>query len=85
MAEFGHIDILVNNAGLIRRDDAIDFSEKDWDDVMNLNIKSVFFMSQAVAKHFIARGNGGKIINIASMLSFGAGSACRLTPRLKAA
>lgn len=50
VAEFGHIDILVNNAGLIRRDDAIDFSEKDWDDVMNLNIKSVFFMSQAAAK-----------------------------------
>lgn len=71
MAEYGHIDILVNNAGLIRREDAIDFTEKDWDDVMNLNIKSVFFMSQAAAKHFIARGNGGKIINIASMLSFG--------------
>ncbi|XPE47819.1 SDR family NAD(P)-dependent oxidoreductase [Shigella flexneri] len=49
VAEFGHIDILVNNAGLIRREDAIDFSEKDWDDVMNLNIKSVFFMSQAAA------------------------------------
>ncbi len=46
MAEFGHIDILVNNAGLIRREDALAFSEKDWDDVMNLNIKSVFFMSR---------------------------------------
>lgn len=56
MAEYGHIDILVNNAGLIRREDAIDFTEKDWDDVMNLNIKSVFFMSQAAAKYFIARG-----------------------------
>ncbi len=55
MTEYGHIDILVNNAGLIRREDAIDFTEKDWDDVMNLNIKSVFFMSQAAAKHFIAR------------------------------
>ncbi len=60
VAEFGHIDILVNNAGLIRREDALEFSEKDWDDVMNLNIKSVFFMSQAAAKHFIAQGNGGK-------------------------
>lgn len=70
VAEFGHIDILVNNAGLIRREDALAFSEKDWDDVMNLNIKSVFFMSQAAAKHFIACGSGGKIINIASMLSF---------------
>ena len=72
-AEWRNIDVLVNNAGLIRRDDAIDFSEKDWDDVMNLNIKSVFFMSQAAAKHFIAQGNGGKIINIASMLSFQGG------------
>ncbi len=63
----------VNNAGLIRREDALEFSEKDWDDVMNLNIKSVFFMSQAAAKHFIAQGNGGKIINIASMLSFRGG------------
>ena len=73
VAAMGRVDILVNNAGLIRRDDAIDFSEKDWDDVMNLNIKSVFFMSQAAAKHFIAQGNGGKIINIASMLSFQGG------------
>lgn len=73
VAEFGHIDILVNNAGLIRRDDAIDFSEKDWDDVMNLNLKSVFFLSQAVARQFVAQGNGGKIINIASMLSFQGG------------
>jgi len=73
VAEFGKIDILVNNAGLIRREDAINFSEQDWDDVMNLNIKSVFFMSQAAAKHFIAQGNGGKIINIASMLSFQGG------------
>lgn len=84
VAEFGHIDILVNNAGLIRREDAINFSERDWDDVMDLNIKSVFFMSQAAAKHFIAQGNGGKIVNIASMLSFGAVSACRLTPPPKA-
>lgn len=73
VAEFGHIDILVNNAGLIRREDAISFSERDWDDVMDLNIKSVFFMSQAAAKHFIAQGKGGKIVNIASMLSFQGG------------
>ncbi|TNL09659.1 2-deoxy-D-gluconate 3-dehydrogenase [Kosakonia cowanii] len=70
---FGHIDILVNNAGLIRRQDAIEFCEKDWDDVMNLNIRTVFFLSQAVARQFIAQGNGGKIINIASMLSFQGG------------
>ncbi|WP_139675034.1 SDR family NAD(P)-dependent oxidoreductase, partial [Pseudomonas sp. F16(2018)] len=47
VTELGRIDILVNNAGIIRRNDAIDFSEQDWDDVMNINIKSVFFMSQA--------------------------------------
>ncbi|EKO3587845.1 2-dehydro-3-deoxy-D-gluconate 5-dehydrogenase KduD [Vibrio metschnikovii] len=73
VTELGHIDILVNNAGIIRRNDAVEFSEKDWDDVMNINIKSVFFMSQAVAKQFIAQGKGGKIVNIASMLSFQGG------------
>ncbi|BES84808.1 2-deoxy-D-gluconate 3-dehydrogenase [Pectobacterium araliae] len=73
VAEFGHVDILVNNAGIIRREDAIEFSEKNWDDVMNLNIKSVFFMSQTVARQFIKQGKGGKIINIASMLSFQGG------------
>lgn len=70
---FGHVDILVNNAGIIRREDAINFTEKDWDDVMDINVKTVFFFSQAVAKQFIAQGNGGKIINIASMLSFQGG------------
>lgn len=69
----GRIDILVNNAGTIRREDALTFSEKDWDEVMNLNLKSVFFLSQAVAKQFMAQGGGGKIINIASMLSFQGG------------
>jgi 2-deoxy-D-gluconate 3-dehydrogenase len=73
VAQYGHIDILVNNAGIIRRQDALEFSEKDWDDVMDLNIKTVFFMSQAVARQFIKQGNGGKIINIASMLSFQGG------------
>jgi 2-dehydro-3-deoxy-D-gluconate 5-dehydrogenase len=72
LAGLGRLDILVNNAGLIRRADAVDFSEKDWDDVMNVNIKSAFFMSQAAGRHFIANG-GGKIINIASMLSFQGG------------
>ena len=69
----GRIDILVNNAGIIRRQDAIDFTEKDWDDVMDVNLKSVFFLSQAVARQLIAQGQGGKIINIASMLSFQGG------------
>ncbi|MBS0970016.1 2-dehydro-3-deoxy-D-gluconate 5-dehydrogenase KduD [Chimaeribacter arupi] len=70
---FGRIDILVNNAGIIRREDALSFTEQDWDDVMNVNIKTVFFLSQAVAHQFIKQGNGGKIINIASMLSFQGG------------
>src|SRR6185312_7807419 len=68
----GRLDILVNNAGLIRRADSVDFTEKDWDDVMNVNIKGAFFMCQAAGKHFIAQGSG-KIINIASMLSFQGG------------
>ena len=63
----GRVDILVNNAGTIRREDALAFTEKDWDEVIDLNLKSVFFLSQAVAKQFIAQGQGGKIINIASM------------------
>lgn len=56
VAEMGRVDILVNNAGTIRREDALAFSEKDWDDVINLNLKSLFFLSQAVAKQFIAQG-----------------------------
>ncbi|MGL6019525.1 MAG: 2-dehydro-3-deoxy-D-gluconate 5-dehydrogenase KduD [Gibbsiella quercinecans] len=73
VTEFGHIDILVNNAGIIRRQDALAFSEQDWDDVINLNAKTVFFLSQLAARQFIAQGQGGKIINIASMLSFQGG------------
>lgn len=73
VAEMGRVDILVNNAGTIRREDALSFSEKDWDEVVDLNLKSVFFLSQAVARQFIAQGQGGKIINIASMLSFQGG------------
>ena len=64
---------MINNAGIIRRADAIDFSEKDWDDVMNVNLKTVFFFSQAAAKQFVKQKTGGKIINIASMLSFQGG------------
>ena len=69
---FGKIDILINNAGIIRRVPAIDFPEKDWDDVMAVNAKTVFFLSQAVAKDMMKRRQG-KIINIASLLSFSGG------------
>jgi len=69
----GRVDILVNNAGIIRREDAIKFSEKDWDDVVDLNLKTVFFFAQAAARQFIAQGTGGKIINVASMLSYQGG------------
>jgi 2-deoxy-D-gluconate 3-dehydrogenase len=69
----GRIDILVNNAGIIRRADALDFTESDWDAVMDVNLKSVFFLSQAVARQMLAQGAGGKIINIASLLAFQGG------------
>jgi len=68
-----HVDILVNNAGIIRRCDAIDFTEKDWDEVMDVNLKTVFFFAQAAARQFIRQKTGGKIVNIASMLSFQGG------------
>lgn len=71
--KLGGIDILVNNAGIIRRAPFVEFSEKDWDDVMNVNIRTLFFLSQAVTKVFIKQGRGGKIINTASMLSFQGG------------
>jgi 2-deoxy-D-gluconate 3-dehydrogenase len=69
----GTVDILVNNAGLIRRADPLDFSERDWDDVINVNLKTAFFLSQAFARRVVAQGNGGKIVNIASVLSFQGG------------
>ncbi len=70
--QLGGLHILVNNAGIIRRCNSIDFTEADWDAVMDVNIKAVFFLSQAAARHMIPSG-GGKIINIASMLSFQGG------------
>ena len=71
--KYGKVDILVNNAGIIKREDCIDFSEANWDSVINVNLKTVFFFSQAVARQFVKQGQGGKIINIASMLSFQGG------------
>jgi 2-deoxy-D-gluconate 3-dehydrogenase len=72
-ATLGRLDILVNNAGIIRRADSLDFSEADWDAVIDTNLKSLFFLSQAAAKAMLAQGSGGRIINIASLLSFQGG------------
>ena len=72
VTELGRLDILVNNAGIIRRAPAIEFSEADWDDVLQIDLKALFFLSQAAAKVMVKQG-GGKIINIASMLSFQGG------------
>jgi 2-deoxy-D-gluconate 3-dehydrogenase len=72
-ATLGPVDILVNNAGIIRRADAIDFSEADWDAVINVNLKAVFFTCQGFARAAFARGAGGAIVNIASLLSFQGG------------
>jgi 2-deoxy-D-gluconate 3-dehydrogenase len=70
--KMGRVDILVNNAGIIRRAPVLEFSEKDWDDVINVNLRAVFFLSQAAARVMVEQG-GGKIINIASLLSFQGG------------
>jgi len=77
VAQFGRLDILVNNAGVIRRADALEFSEADWDAVIDTNLKTPFFLAQAAARHMVGwsaqGGRRGKIINIASMLSFQGG------------
>ncbi len=69
----GRVDILVNNAGIIRRGDPLDFTEQDWDDVINVNLKSYFFLAQAFARRVVEQGGGGKIVNIASVLAFQGG------------
>lgn len=73
VTDCGSVDILVNNAGIIRRDSSLEFTEKDWDDVVDINLKSLFFLSQAFARHCVEKSKSGKIINIASMLSFQGG------------
>ena len=73
MNSAGHATILVNNAGIIRRADAVDYSDEDWDDVIEVNLRSVFALSRAFARALIERKSGGRIINIASMLSFQGG------------
>ncbi len=69
----GPVDVLVNNAGTIRRADSLDYTEADWDAVMDVNLKSAFFLAQAFARRLRAGERGGKVINIASMLSFQGG------------
>lgn len=72
-AKLGRVDILVNNAGIIKRNEAIDFTPDEWDAVMNVNLRTLFFLSQAFARHVVAEKKPGKIINIASMLTFQGG------------
>jgi 2-deoxy-D-gluconate 3-dehydrogenase len=67
------LDGLVNNAGIIRRADSVDFTEEDWDDVMDVNLKSLFFLSQAFGRNCLAAKRGGRIVNLASLLSFQGG------------
>jgi len=72
VGEMGHLDILVNNAGIIRRTPAVDYAEEDWDAVLQVDLKALFYLSQAAGRQMMAQG-GGKIINIASALSFQGG------------
>lgn len=73
VAEIGNLDILVNNAGIIRREDSVNFSESDWDDVMDINLKGLFFTTQAFAKQALHEERNAKVVNIASLLSFQGG------------
>jgi 2-dehydro-3-deoxy-D-gluconate 5-dehydrogenase len=73
LAETGALDILVNNAGTIRRAPALDFSEDDWDAVVDFNLKAAFFLAQAFARHRVERRAPGRIVNVASVLSFQGG------------
>lgn len=70
---YGHLDILVNNAGIIKREDSIDFSVENWDLVLNVNLRTLFFLSQSAARQFLKQNSGGKIISVASMLSYQGG------------
>lgn len=69
----GRLDILVNNAGIIRRAPALEFGEEDWEDVIKVNLSAAFYLSQAAARHFVQQGDGGKVVNTASVLSYEGG------------
>jgi 2-deoxy-D-gluconate 3-dehydrogenase len=73
VSEFSSIDILVNNAGMIRRAPAAEYSAEFWDELIAVNLTAVFHLSQLAARHMLKRGTGGKILNIASVLSFQGG------------
>ena len=73
VSEMGRLDILVNNAGIIRRDSSLDFGEDDWEGVIQINLSAAFYLSQAAARQFVEQGDGGKIINTASVLSYEGG------------
>lgn len=70
---FGKVDILINNAGVRLRNQCLDYTEQDWDTVLTINVKSLFFLTQRVAREFVKQGTGGKVVNIASLLSFQGG------------
>src|SRR5579872_101976 len=69
VSAFGSIDILINNAGIIRRSPAVEYSDEDWTEVLEINLNAVFRLSQRAARRMMAQGSGGKIINVASLLS----------------
>lgn len=71
--QHGPIDGLVNNAGIIKRVDAVDFTEADWDEVMDVNLKTMFFLCQSIGRRAIEAGRNARVVNIASMLSFQGG------------
>jgi 2-deoxy-D-gluconate 3-dehydrogenase len=73
VARFGYVDILINNAGIIRRQPAAEHSDEHWDTVLDVNLSSVFRLCRAAGKHLIERGEGGKIVNVASLLAFQGG------------